>query len=128
MKDERQRVAEAISKYLGVAEMAKRKAETETPGVGAEFGGSVRRTDTDEERRGRPAGAKSVTRDVVHVALPTCKKCGSTERDAYRLVVERAAPGVTREGLEYTHVCHRRTRCQACGQHRVEIHYERRVA
>ena len=76
-------------------------------------------------KRGRPKGAKTLDRDVVEIIPACCQRCGSTTRRPYDKVRERAVPGNI-NGKQYTHVVWRRTACLACGQARVERHYENR--
>lgn len=75
-------------------------------------------------KRGRPIGAKTQQRDVVLVLPAACVRCHSTEREPYDKVRERAITGRTTDGHIYTHVVWRKTRCRACGQARIERHYE----
>jgi hypothetical protein len=77
-------------------------------------------------KRGRPVGAKTAERDVVLVLPAACVRCHSTERAPYDKIRERAISGRTTDGRPYTHVVWRKTRCRACGQARVERHYEHR--
>lgn len=76
-------------------------------------------------KAGRPKGSLTVERDVVAVIPAACKRCGSTKRTAYDKVIERAMAG-TIEGAAYNHIVWRRTKCTACGQARIERHYENR--
>lgn len=70
--------------------------------------------------------AKNRRADVVRVLPSACKVCGSTEREPYFNVRERAIAG-ERDGQPHTHVVWRRTRCKACTQTRDDIAYENRV-
>lgn len=81
-----------------------------------------------KRKLGRPAGAKTVDRDVVAVIPGCCQKCGSTNREPYDKVLEREMGGRLNGGIEYSHVVWRRTKCRACGQARTERHYENRRA
>lgn len=56
-----------------------------------------------------------------------CPRCDSTERAGYFGTITTAYEGEF-NGRRYTHVVRRRTRCLACGQHRLDRSYENRVA
>ena len=75
-------------------------------------------------KRGRPPGAKNVERSVAWSTPSRCKVCGSTERDPYTKRTVQAYGGKTPEGLPYTHIVRRWTRCTGCGQHRVDMSFE----
>ena len=78
-------------------------------------------------KRGRPPGAKTEDRMVVSVIPAACPRCRSTSREPYDKVRERAIAGRTVDGHAYTHVVWRKTKCKACGQARIERHYENRT-
>lgn len=74
----------------------------------------------------RPKGSKNIKRDEVEVHLSRCKKCGSTDREAYvdrpiRLDACGVEPVTNKP---YSAVVWRRTRCNNCGQHRTDKSYE----
>lgn len=68
------------------------------------------------------------TPKVVQDIATRCQKdnCNSTEREPYFGVIERYLPGRDENGLPYTHVIWRRTRCKKCGQARRDISRENR--
>lgn len=65
--------------------------------------------------------------EIVQGDLTRCPSCDSTEREPYTGKTEMEFSGTTPDGLPYTHIVRRRTRCQACGQHRIDRVYENRV-
>jgi Zn finger protein HypA/HybF involved in hydrogenase expression len=52
-----------------------------------------------------------------------CPKCLSIKRERYHRVKTREISGTTKDGRSYTRVTWRRTKCQSCGQNRVDIEY-----
>jgi len=52
-----------------------------------------------------------------------CPRCGSTDRTPYYHTRTLAITGRIL-GQPYDHIVYRYTRCRACGQHRVDRHYE----
>lgn len=82
--------------------------------------------DPPRKSRGRPRGSKTTAPDVVTVTASRCRKCDSTEREAYSKTREFERSGVDGEGRPYSHVVWRRTRCRKCGQRRVDRSYENR--
>lgn len=79
-------------------------------------------------KAGRPAGSPNKQVDQVEAAKSRCVKCGSTQRDGYYHRQELEQSGTDAQGKPYTHVVWRRTKCLACGQHRVDRTYENRPA
>ncbi len=76
---------------------------------------------------GRPNGATTKPRDQIDVATSRCQKCGSTERASYTSKEEVEHGGTDAAGQPYTHVVWRRTKCLACGQHRIDRSVENRA-
>lgn len=65
---------------------------------------------------------------TITVAASRCRACGSTDRDQYFATRVLAIDGMTSDGELYTHVVWRRTRCQGCGQYRIDKSFENRTA
>lgn len=79
----------------------------------------------DKRRPGRPAGSTNDTAGVVDTVVSRCPRCGSTNRAPYWGKIERPC-GVSRGGVEYTHLVLRSTRCLDCGTQRRDRHFENR--
>lgn len=79
----------------------------------------------DPKPTGRPPGSKT-QKLVVDCTPGRCKKCSSTEREGYSDVKEMPYRG-ERNGLPYTHIVWRRTRCKSCGQGRIDQCLENRI-
>ena len=77
-----------------------------------------------QSKRGRPAGSKNAKLAHAEGKATRCPQCGSTRRAPYTSRVEQAYEGIDPDGQPYTHIVRRRTRCLACGQHRIDRHYE----
>lgn len=71
-----------------------------------------------KKRRGRPAGAKNVRRELVELTPPTCPNCGRSVTVNLNTVPDlvHAGPGRTAAGKPYDEVQYRNTVCE-CGQH-----------
>ena len=81
---------------------------------------------SQQKKSGRPKGSENRDYDYV-VAQPTrCRQCNSTERTDYENTTTTAASGIDAAGQPYTHVVHRRTKCTACGQWRIDKSFENR--
>ena len=76
-------------------------------------------------RPGRPKGSTNADPDVNTVEPSRCKRCGSTRRGDYYGKTEQAFQGV-QNGLPFTHIVRRRTKCLDCGQVRIDRAYENR--
>ena len=74
---------------------------------------------------GRPKGSTNADADVITVEPSRCKRCGSTRRGDYYGKTEQAFQGV-QDGLPFTHIVRRRTKCLDCGQVRIDRAYENR--
>jgi len=85
-----------------------------------------RRSKTQSARTrtpGRPRPTAGPT-PVVVVEPSRCKKCGSTDREHYSHTTVRDIAGVRPDGMAYSKIFWRRTRCQNCGQARIDKTYE----
>jgi len=82
-------------------------------------------TSSGRRRPGRPAGPTSAAADVIAVGPSRCRRCGSTRRGDYYGKTEQAFRG-EQDGLPFTHIVRRRTKCPDCGQVRVDRAYENR--
>lgn len=71
-----------------------------------------------------PASPAAGPPPVVTVEPSRCPECGATDREDYNNTVTREIPGVLPDGRPYCRVTWRRTRCLACGQHRIDKTYE----
>lgn len=69
---------------------------------------------------GRPKGSKTERRPAADVVPSRCPKCGSTRRTPYSGSPRVVAHGGVLEGVPYTHVIFRPTKCLDCGQARVD--------
>jgi len=76
-------------------------------------------------RPGRPKGSTNADADVITVEPSRCKRCGSTRRGDYYGRTEQAFQGV-QDGLPFTHIVRRRTKCLDCRQLRIDRAYENR--
>ena len=76
-------------------------------------------------RPGRPKGSTNADPDVNTVEPSRCQRCGSTRRGDYYGKTEQAFQGV-QNGLPFTHIVRRRTKCLDCGQVRIDRAYENR--
>lgn len=76
----------------------------------------------------KPRAPRAIKPPVVKAVATSCPvpTCGSTEREPYFNVRERAIAGVDQEGKPFTHVVWRRTRCKTCGQTRDDKTFENR--
>lgn len=74
--------------------------------------------------KGRPSGRKNNQVDHAEGQLTRCPKCGSTDRTPYTLRLVQRHEGFDPAGKPYTAIVRRRTSCAACGQHRIDRHYE----
>lgn len=73
----------------------------------------------------RTKGSKSVQqRDVVTVEPSRCKKCNSTRRAEYKTKQVHNQGGIGPDGLPYTRIVRRLTKCLNCGQARTDRTYE----
>ncbi|NLG44828.1 MAG: hypothetical protein GX547_16420 [Phycisphaerae bacterium] len=79
---------------------------------------------TKKRTGGRPKGARTEPRPTVAVALSRCTACGSTRRTPYTQTRRTPYAGRTPDGQPYTAVVRRWTRCEDCGQARVDLSYE----
>jgi len=75
---------------------------------------------------GRPEGSANVSPDQSEVRLSRCKKCDSTDREAYFGTPFELEYAGLKDGKPYTHIVQKRTRCKNCGQHRRDIVHENR--
>ena len=67
---------------------------------------------------------KQKPQDVSEVTLSRCKKCDSTEREAYfGTPIVHDIAGI-HNGREYNRKVMKRTRCKACGQQRLDAFFE----
>jgi hypothetical protein len=64
--------------------------------------------------------------DECEIESSRCKKCGSTERSAYRPMHETHI-NRTPSGKPATHAVWRACHCLKCGQHRRDVFYENRL-
>lgn len=64
--------------------------------------------------------------DECDVEPSRCKRCGSTERTAYRPMTE-AKVNRTPSGLPATHAIWRACECKNCKQTRRDVFYENRI-
>lgn len=75
---------------------------------------------------GRPPGSSTNgPTPVVDTIVSRCRKCGSTNRAPYWGKIERDCR-VVRDGVEFTHLVLRSTRCTDCGTIRRDRHFENR--
>lgn len=65
---------------------------------------------------------------LVDVPSAACPKCKSTNRERYTSVRTMAIAGTLKDGTRYTHIVWRRTRCQNCGQRRIDRTHENRAS
>ena len=73
-----------------------------------------------KKKAGRPAGSKTQKLETIKVIPPTCKKCGSAEKE----VLHTKPIGVVLlDGREFS-LRKRRVRCLACGQCRFEDEFK----
>ena len=74
--------------------------------------------------RGRPKGSTTKKRDIVLVIPPSCKQCGSTDREPYapNPIVRNDEGEIN--GFKYNRVTWKRTNCKKCGQHRSDRIFE----
>lgn len=91
---------------------------------------ATRKTTTgNTAKAGRPKGSTTKKYKVVDSQPSRCPnpECQSTDREPYRdgPHIEMAYCG-SQDGKLYTHVVWRRTRCRACGQHRIDRTHENR--
>lgn len=73
---------------------------------------------------GRPKGAKTEQREQAIAELSRCRRCQSTDREAYTGQPFTQRLSGTRDGKPYNRVVRRRTRCRNCGQARFDLTYE----
>lgn len=73
-------------------------------------------------KKGRPEGARNI-QDRADLVPSRCVKCQSTKRGPYKNRRVRNWPGI-HNGVEYTHVVWRQTKCGKCGQLRVDRAFE----
>jgi len=86
-------------------------------------------TETQVEKKptGRPPGSPNVRETAV--AVPSrCNACGSTERGPYLDKTELEFGGIDSAGKPFTHIVRRRVRCGSCGQMRIDVTRENRLA
>jgi hypothetical protein len=79
------------------------------------------------KKLGRPVGSKTEDVPVVDKVITACPACKSTERSDYCNRRELAHLGKTPDGRQYTHVVWQDTRCEKCGQRRVDKSFENRT-
>ena len=77
-----------------------------------------------QKKSGRPIGAKTIELDMVDAVATRCKVCASTARTKYEKPQVIDGDGIAPDGQPYTRVILRRTRCENCGQHRIDRWYE----
>jgi hypothetical protein len=77
-----------------------------------------------KQKTGRPAGSKTADREVVTSVLSRCRACDSTERTHYKEKNRVEGYGLAPDGKPYTAVNLRPTKCQTCGQCRIDREYE----
>lgn len=70
-------------------------------------------------KRGRPKGAKTKDRVVVHSVPEICPKCGSRDLKKFEgsKVIERPFSGTASNGETFSAKVWRKKVCQDCGQH-----------
>lgn len=73
-----------------------------------------------EKKTGRPKGSLNKEVRVQTVEPSRCPSCGSTDRDRYYRTTVQEHAGLGPDGRPYARIVRRWTRCQACGQHRVD--------
>ena len=73
--------------------------------------------------RGRPTGSKTKERPIATVEPSRCERCGSTDREKYHGTRTLKHVG-EHDGKPYNVIRWKRTRCTACGQHRVDKFHE----
>ena len=76
------------------------------------------------KKTGRPLGVKNADHDVVDTVATRCKACTSTARAPYSKPIYVDGDGIAPDGQRYTRVVLRRTRCERCGQNRIDRWYE----
>ena len=69
---------------------------------------------------GRPRGSKNKKLKVVDTEATSCPRCGSTNRAAYWGKNRRELSGQLADGRIFEGITYRRTKCEDCGQHRVD--------
>lgn len=79
---------------------------------------------TTRSGAGRPVGSKTEDRPVVTTILTRCLKCDSTDRVPYRAKNTIEGFGIAPDGKPYTAVNLRPTKCNSCGQCRIDREYE----
>lgn len=84
-------------------------------------------TTKSTKKPGRPENSPNVERDHGEVKLSRCKKCDSTDREKYFGTPLEYPIGGVHDGLPYTHVVRKRTKCANCGQQRMDAFYENRT-
>lgn len=83
----------------------------------------AKKTPADAASKGRPKGAKTRKYPEVAGVLTRCPKCDSTERGPYLTKTVQAYNGVHKAtGEPFTGIVRRKTKCLACGQHRIDSH------
>lgn len=75
------------------------------------------------KKAGRPTGSKTQDIPRVEVAPSRCPNCGSAEREDYSGTQTLDYSG-ERDGVPFTRVVSRRTKCLSCGQARFDKSYE----
>ena len=80
---------------------------------------------TTKKKSGRPEGAKTAERLTVDTVRTRCPSCGSTEREEYKdSPTYIQGDGTAPDGMPYSGVYLRKTKCLTCGQHRNDREYE----
>jgi len=77
----------------------------------------------EQKQRGRPKG-KAPQAPMVSAVATRCPVCGSTERQDYTNTMMQQYRGIAPDGVPYSRIVRRRTRCVHCGQVRIDRTYE----
>lgn len=67
--------------------------------------------------------SQTPTVDATGKHQTRCPKCLSIRRTKYNRIVKRGITGIMADGTEYDHITWRRTACQSCGQHRIDMQH-----
>jgi len=75
---------------------------------------------TKKKKTGRPRGSRNKKVEVVDTESTSCPSCGSNKRAAYWGKIKRELSGTAPDGRIFEAITYRRTKCEQCGQHRVD--------